>query len=65
MRSVPPAPVLIRQALASDVPLNAADFRAFDGGRRRRRMIVLFSLFLLVVFGGLFAMLADSYAPHH
>jgi hypothetical protein len=63
LRSVPPAPLLIREALAQDVPLNAADIRPFDGSRRRRRMIVLFVLFLLIVFGGLFAMLAESYMP--
>jgi hypothetical protein len=65
MRSVPPAPVLIRQALAQDVPINADDIRAFDGGRRRRRMIILLAIFLVIVFGGLFAMLAESYTRHN
>jgi hypothetical protein len=64
-RSVPPVGVLVREAMASDVPLNPYEFRAFDGGRRRRRQIFLLVLFLLVVFGGLFAMLAESYMPHH
>jgi hypothetical protein len=64
-RSVPPVAILVREAMASDVPLNPHEFSAFDGGRRRRRQIFLFALFVLVVFGGLFAMLAQSYMPHH
>jgi hypothetical protein len=37
---------------------------AIDGARRRRRLAVIVTLFFLLVFGGLFAMLAQSYAPH-
>ncbi len=37
---------------------------ALDGGRRKRRLVILVVLFVLIVFGGLFAMLAQSYAPH-
>jgi hypothetical protein len=40
-----------------------ADF-ALDGRRRRRRLVITFVLFLVAVFGGLFAALANSYAPH-
>lgn len=37
---------------------------ALDGKRRRRRLVVFVTLFFLVVFGGLFALLANSYTPH-
>jgi len=37
---------------------------ALDGRRRRRRNVVVATLFFLLVFGGLFGMLAQSYAPH-
>ena len=59
--TVAPAPLLDVAAIERDVPLDL-DIRGFDGGRRRRRMVVLFVLGLLLVFGGLFAMLAASYS---
>jgi hypothetical protein len=37
---------------------------ALDGGKRKRRLVAVVVLFILLVFGGLFAMLAQSYAPH-
>jgi hypothetical protein len=37
---------------------------AIDGRRRKLRLALTFVLLLLVVFGGLFAALAYSYAPH-
>jgi hypothetical protein len=69
------APVIVRQtssaaplpdlaAIAREAPIDV-DIPAFDGRRRRRRNAILFVLGVLVVFGGLFAMLALSYMPHH
>jgi len=61
--SMPPAPLLDVAAIERDVPL---DFNnPFDGARRRRRMAVFVVIALLAIFGGLFALLADSYTPHH
>jgi hypothetical protein len=58
----PAAPLLDVQAIERDVPM---DFdNPFDGRRRRRRMAIVLVLALLAIFGGLFALLADSYAPH-
>jgi hypothetical protein len=37
---------------------------AIDGRRRKLRLALTFVLLLLIVFGGLFAALAYSYAPH-
>jgi hypothetical protein len=59
----PLAPLLDVQAIERDMPV---DFdNPFDGRRRRRRMGTLFVVALLVLFGGLFALLAESYTPHH
>jgi hypothetical protein len=51
------------EAIIRDVPMDA-DIRAFDGRRRRRTMIILFVVAIVLVFGGMFAMLAASYAHH-
>ena len=59
---MPPAPLLDVKAIERDVQL---DFKnPFDGARRRRRMAVFLVIALLAIFGGLFALLAESYAPH-
>jgi hypothetical protein len=61
--TMPPAPLLDVAAIERDIPL---DFNnPFDGARRRRRMAWFVVLALLAIFGGLFALLADSYTPHH
>ncbi len=61
--TAPPAPLLDVAAIERDIPL---DFNnPFDGARRRRRMAWFVALALLAIFGGLFALLADSYTPHH
>jgi hypothetical protein len=57
-------PLLDLEAIERDVPIDM-DMRSFDGGRRRRRMMWLFVFGLLVVFGGLFALLAESYTHAH
>jgi hypothetical protein len=59
----PPAPLLDVEAIERDIPIDF-DIRAFDGTRRRRRNVILFVVFLLVFFGGMFALLVDSYTPH-
>jgi hypothetical protein len=60
--SMPPAPLLDVAAIERDVPL---DFNnPFDGARRRRRMAWSVALVLLAIFGGLFALVAQSYTPH-
>jgi hypothetical protein len=56
--------VLDIAAIERDIPLDY-DMKGFDGGTRKRRMLILFVLALLVVFGGLFALLADSYSHAH
>jgi hypothetical protein len=56
------APTLDVAAIERDVHIDV-DF-ALDGRRRRRRLAITFVLFLVVVFGGLFAALANSYTPH-
>ncbi len=43
----------------------AADLGAFDGRRRRRRLVVGLALALVALFGGLFLLLAASYANTH
>ena len=61
--SQPPAPLLDVAAIERDIPL---DFNnPFDGRRRRRRMAIFVVFALIAIFGGLFALLADSYTPHH
>jgi hypothetical protein len=58
----PPAPLLDVRAIERDVPL---DFDNPFDGRRKRKVVVLMVVALLAVFGGLFALLAQSYASHH
>ncbi|MDP9149709.1 MAG: hypothetical protein M3O36_07190, partial [Myxococcota bacterium] len=60
------------RAPAVDVPIHvetglagAADLGPFDGRRRRRRLVVGLALALFVLFGGLFLLLAASYANTH
>jgi hypothetical protein len=57
-------PLLDVKAIERDVSLDI-DVSGFDGGKRKRRMMVLFFVAVLALFGGLFALLADSYTPHH
>ncbi len=61
---VAPPPLLDVKAIERDASI-AIDLRGFDGGKRKRRMMLLFFLAVLVLFGGLFALLADSYTPQH
>ena len=61
--TAPPAPLLDVAAIERDIPLDFIN--PFDGGRRRRRMAWFVVVALLAIFGGLFALLADSYTPHH
>ena len=59
----PQAPLLDVRAIDRDIRI---DFdNPFDGRRRRRRMGALMVVVLLALFGGLFALLAQSYTPHH
>jgi hypothetical protein len=65
----PSAPAVIARAPALDIAAIERDVHidvdfALDGRRRRRRLAITFVLFLVVVFGGLFAALANSYTPH-
>ena len=41
------------------------DYSPFDSGRRRRRLVLALTVALIIVFGGLGYMLAQSYAPPH
>jgi hypothetical protein len=59
---VPRAPLLDVAAIERDANIQIEG--ALDGRRRKVRLAVTFVLLLLVVFGGLFAALAYSYAPH-
>jgi hypothetical protein len=61
--AAPYAPLLDVKAIERDVP-NDFD-NPFDGRRRRRRLGAFLVVALLAVFGGLFALLAQSYTPHH
>src|SRR5258708_2612725 len=57
------SPVLDLKAIERDVHIEVDS--ALDGSKRKRRIVIFVVLFILVVFGGMFALLADSYAPHH
>lgn len=57
-------PLLDVKAIERDMSLDI-DVSGFDGGKRKRRMMALFFVAVLALFGGLFALLADSYTPHH
>jgi hypothetical protein len=58
----PRPPILDIAAIERDVNVNIDG--ALDGRRRKVRLVLTFVLLLLVVFGGLFAALANSYTPH-
>jgi hypothetical protein len=60
--SMPPAPLLDVAAIERDIPLGIDV--PFNGARRRRRLTIFVVLALLAIFGGLFALLANSYTPH-
>jgi hypothetical protein len=60
--SAPPPPLLDVAAILRDQSI-VVD-AAFDGRKRRRRAVLVFALFVLVVFGSLFAALGASYAHH-
>jgi len=67
-RPAPTAPTVILSAApapAAVAPSAYTSATPFDGARRRRRMAWFVVLALLAIFGGLFALLADSYTPHH
>jgi hypothetical protein len=61
--SYAPAPILDVKAIEGDTSIVVDS--ALDGSRRKRNLVILVVVFILAVFGGLFALLADSYAPHH
>jgi hypothetical protein len=66
VRSIVPAPppLLDVKAIERDVSIDV-DITGFDGGKRKRRMIFLFVFGVLVVFGGMFFLLVDSYSNTH
>jgi hypothetical protein len=61
--SIAPRPALLDIA-AIERDVNVKIDGALDGRKRKVRLFVTFTLVLLVLFGGLFAALANSYAPH-
>ena len=70
--AAPSAPAVVARAPALTYDLAAIDRSvsvemdgALDGRRRRRGLAIKFVLFLVIVFGSLFAALAYSYSPHH
>ncbi len=54
------APIDLQTSLAG-----SADVGPFDGRRRHRRLVIGLVLGLVVLFGGLFLLLASSYASTH
>jgi hypothetical protein len=38
---------------------------ALDGRMRKRNLVIVVVMFIVVVFGGILALLADRHAPHH
>jgi hypothetical protein len=58
----PRPPILDVAAIERDVNVHIDG--AIDGRRRRLRLALTFTLVLVAIFGGLFAALAYSYAPH-
>jgi hypothetical protein len=60
--SLGPAPVLDVRAIELDTSIQVD--AALDGSRRKRNLVIVIVLLILAVFGGLFAMLAQSYAHH-
>lgn len=61
---VAPPPLLDVKAIEREIPMDL-DMKGFDGGKRKRRAVIAFVFVLLLLFGGLFAMLASSYSPQH
>ena len=59
---VRPAPLLDVAAIERDVALDP-DLPRLDGRGRKRRMMTFFFSALVVFFGGLFALLAESWPP--
>ncbi len=57
-----PAPVLDVRAIELDKSISVDS--ALDGSRRKRNLVIVITILILAVFGGLFAMLAQSYSPH-
>jgi len=56
-----PAPVIDPHAIDIHVEVDPV----LDGGRRRRRLFLTITLFFIIGFGSLVALLAQSYSPHH
>jgi len=56
-----PAPLLDLAEIDRIVSIDV-DISGFDGGRRKRRAVTIFVVFVVLVFGGLFALLASSYS---
>jgi len=60
-RVVGPPPVLNVAAIMRDPGIQVDS--ALDGSKRKFRLLLTFIVLLVVAFGGLFAALAQSYAP--
>ncbi|MGH7437321.1 MAG: hypothetical protein ACRENE_16715 [Polyangiaceae bacterium] len=56
-------PMLDVRAIERDTSIDVDS--ALDGSKRKRNLGIIVTILILAVFGGLFAMLAQSYAPHH
>ena len=56
---------VVDYAVPSSGAVVDVDVSAFDGARRKRRAALTFIVLAVVVFGGLFAMLAQSYTHAH
>jgi hypothetical protein len=59
---MPLAPTLDVAQIERDVHVEIDS--ALDGGRRKRRLLILVVVVFLLVFGGLFGLLAQSYSHH-
>jgi hypothetical protein len=60
--SMPHAPLLDVNAIERDTNIEMDS--ALDGRKRKRNLAIVTVVIILAVFGGLFAMLAQSYVPH-
>jgi BMFP domain-containing protein YqiC len=56
-------PMLDVKAIERDTSIDVD--LALDGSKRKRNIAIIVTILILALFGGLFAMLAQSYAPHH
>ena len=56
-------PMLDVKAIERDTSISVDS--ALDGSKRKRNLAIIVTILILAIFGGLFAMLAQSYAPHH